>query len=123
MGDTGELDQEAGETMLREYPQVVKAVFLHVVSDSPNHEIKIPPPKLINGRPILFFKTYVGAAAMATQLGLMSHDGLLRVVQAAKEKLQDVPQVSSKWTDLNIDIRLAYQTVGLDAVAAIARQE
>ena len=27
VGDTGELDQEAGETMLREYPEVVKAVF------------------------------------------------------------------------------------------------
>jgi len=53
VGDTGELDQEAGETMLREYPEVVKAVFLHVVSDSPYP--RIPPPKLINGRPVVFF--------------------------------------------------------------------
>jgi len=55
VGDTGELDQEAGETMLREYPEVVKAVFLHVVSDRPYP--RIPPPKLINGRPVIFFRT------------------------------------------------------------------
>lgn len=121
VGDTGELDQEAGETMLREYPQVVKAVFLHVVSDQPNPPI--PPPKLINGRPILFFKTYVGAAAMATQLGLMGSDGLLRVVHAAKEKLANVPRVSDKWVDLDYDIREAYRTVGLDAVAQITIEE
>lgn len=107
--------------MLREYPEVVKAVFLHVVSDEPNPPI--PPPKLINGRPILFFKTYVGAACMATQLGLMGGDGLLRVVEAAKEKLATVERKSDKWTDLNIDIRQAYETVGLDAVARIAREE
>lgn len=107
--------------MLREYPQVVKAVFLHVVSDTPNPPI--PPPKLINGRPILFFKTYVGAACMATQLGLMGQDGLLRVVEAAKEKLANVPQVSDKWTDVNKDIREAYRTVGLDAVAKLAREQ
>lgn len=107
--------------MLREYPEVVKAVFLHVVSDSPFPQV--PSPKLINGRPIVFFKTYVGAAAMATQLGLMGSDGLLRVVEAAKEKLKHVPRVSDKWTDLDADIREAYRTVGLDAVAKLAREE
>jgi hypothetical protein len=124
VGDTGELDQEAGETMLREYPQVVKAVFLHVVSaeDAPPNNPPIPPPKIINGRPILFFRTYVGAAAMATQLGLMRGDGLLRVVEAAKDKLKNVPRESSKWTDLDQDIRKAYRTVGLDQVAKLERE-
>lgn len=120
VGDTGELDQEAGETMLREYPEVVKAVFLHVVSDRVNPPI--PPPRLINGRPILFFRTYVGAAAMATQLGLMGSDGLLRVVQAAKDKLKNVSRESDKWTDLEQDIREAYRTVGLDQVAKLTRE-
>jgi hypothetical protein len=120
VGDTGELDQEAGETMLREYPEVVKAVFLHVVSQDPSPPI--PPPKLINGRPILFFRTYVGAAAMATQLGFMGGDGLLRVVEAAKDKLKNVPRESDKWTDLNRDIREAYRTVGLDQVAKLERE-
>jgi hypothetical protein len=120
VGDTGELDQEAGETMLREYPEVVKAVFLHVVSQYPNPPV--PPPRLINGRPILFFRTYVRAAAMATQLGFMGGDGLLRVVEAAKDKLKDVPRESDKWTDLNQDIREAYRTVGLDQVAKLERE-
>jgi hypothetical protein len=35
----GELDQEAGETMLQECPEVVKAIFFHVVSD----QIDLPP--------------------------------------------------------------------------------
>ena len=107
VGDTGELDQEAGETMLREYPQLVKAVFLHVVSDTPGPVDFIPPPKLINGRPIIFFRTYVGAAIAAVQLDFISVQGLERVIQAAKEQLQGVPQSSSKWQDLNRDIERA----------------
>lgn len=109
VGDTGELDQEAAETMLREYPQVVKAVFLHVVSGTPNPVL--PPPKLINGRPIIFFRTYVGAAAKATQLKLMTEEGLLRVMAAAEAKLSNVPKTSDKWLDLNRDLREAKRTL------------
>jgi hypothetical protein len=104
VGDTGELDQEAGETMLREYPEVVKAVFLHVVSDELDPPPMIPPPKLINGRPLVFFKTYVGAAVDAVQLGFMDVDGLESVIQAATEKLASVPRSSDKWTDIERDI-------------------
>ena len=107
VGDTGELDQEAGETMLREYPEVVKAVFLHVVSDILDPPPKVPPPKFINGRPLVFFKTYVGAAVDAVQLGFMDVDGLLSVIDAAKDKLKDVPQTSDKWRDINHDIARA----------------
>jgi hypothetical protein len=121
VGDTGELDQEAGETMLREYPEVVKAVFLHVVSSDPPSSyppsgIAIPPPKLINGRPLVFFRTYVGAAARATQLGLMEDDGLMRVVEEAERSLKDggVPKGSSKWIDLERDVEMAYRTLEVD---------
>lgn len=111
VGDTGELDQEAGETMLREYPEVMKAVFLHVVSERPNPSI--PPPKLVNGRPVVFFRTYVGAAARAAQLGLMGDEGLLRVMAAAEDSLvkADVPRSSDKWADLERDIALATRTL------------
>jgi len=119
VGDTGELDQEAGETMLREYPEVVKAVFLHVVSsDSPSSfppsGLYIPPPKLIHGRPLVFFRTYVGAAAKATQLGFMEVDGLMRVVEEAEMTLksQGVPTGNSKWIDLERDVDEAYRTLG-----------
>lgn len=119
VGDTGELDQEAGETMLREYPEVVKAVFLHVVSSEPpaaypSSGIAIPPPKLINGRPLVFFRTYVGAAARATQLGLMEEDGLMRVVEDAERSLKDVPKDNSKWIDLERDVEMAYRTLEVD---------
>ena len=50
VGDVGEFDQEAGETMLREYPEVVKGVFLHVVTDEVGGDPVIPPPTFINGR-------------------------------------------------------------------------
>eukprot|EP00560_Eucampia_antarctica_P009503 CAMPEP_0197829318 /NCGR_PEP_ID=MMETSP1437-20131217/5754_1 /TAXON_ID=49252 ORGANISM="Eucampia antarctica, Strain CCMP1452" /NCGR_SAMPLE_ID=MMETSP1437 /ASSEMBLY_ACC=CAM_ASM_001096 /LENGTH=287 /DNA_ID=CAMNT_0043430903 /DNA_START=162 /DNA_END=1023 /DNA_ORIENTATION=- len=95
VGDTGELDQEAGETMLREYPEVVKAVFLHVVSERPFP--RIPPPKLINGRPVVFFRTYVGAAAKACQLGLIDEDAMMRVATTAEDALATVSKTSDKW--------------------------
>ena len=114
VGDTGELDQEAGETMLREYPEVVKAVFLHVVSETPG--LAIPPPKLINGRPVVFFRTYVGAAARAVQLGLMGEDGLLRVMAAAEDALEGagVPRTSDKWSDIEREMALASRTLSLE---------
>mmetsp|Transcript_95 Transcript_95/g.235 ORF Transcript_95/g.235 Transcript_95/m.235 type:complete len:377 (+) Transcript_95:82-1212(+) len=120
VGDTGELDQEAGETMLREYPEVVQAVFLHVVSSDqpssfPPSGLPIPSPKLINGRPLVFFRTYVGAAAKATQLGLMEGDGLMRVVDEAEKALlaRGVPKTSDKWIDLERDVEEAYKTLGM----------
>lgn len=116
VGDTGELDQEAGEQMLRFYPELVKAVFLHAVSgevwDGDNY-LPIPPAKLINGRPLVFFRTYVGAAAAATQLGLMGEDGLLRVIKAAEDALTErgVRKQSDKWRDLERDIANALRTI------------
>ena len=110
VGDTGELDQEAGETMLREYPEVVKAIFLHTVSGEPG-PVVTPPPRLINGRPIVFFRTYVGAATSALQLGLMDIEGLQRVIDSAREMLKDVPKTSDKWTDIERDIQAANRIV------------
>lgn len=107
VGDVGELDQEAGETMLREYPEVVKAVFLHVVSDQLDEPPIIPAPKFINGRPVVFFRTYVGAAVDAVQLGLMGSNGLRSVIDAATEKLADVPENSDKWRDIRKDLARA----------------
>lgn len=87
VGDTGELDQEAGETMLREYPEVMKAVFLHVVTDNVEGPPFIPAPKLINGRPVVFFRTYIGAAVDAVQLGMMDLDGLRSVIEADRKSV------------------------------------
>jgi hypothetical protein len=99
----------SGEAMLREYPQVVKAIFLHVVTDVPGPFAfeTVPPAKLINGRPVVFFRTYVGAAVEAFHLGFVTLQGLEYVVQAAKATLAEVPQTSDKWIDLNRDIERA----------------
>lgn len=107
VGDTGEWDQEAGETMLREFAPLVKAVFLHAVSGERNVPVEIPPIKLINGRPVVFFRTYVGAAVSAVQLGFMSLQGLERCMEAACEKLANEPRSSDKWTDLERDLQQA----------------
>jgi len=107
VGDTGELDQEAGETMLREYPEVVKALFLHVVTDDVEGPPYLPAPKLINGRPVVFFRTYVGAAVDAVQLGLMGLEGLRSVIEAATERLSGVPETSDKWKDIRKDMSRA----------------
>jgi len=107
VGDTGELDQEAGETMLREYPEVVKALFLHVVTDEVDGPPFLPAPKLINGRPVVFFRTYVGAAVDAVQLGLMGMGGLQSVIEAATKKLSGVPETSDKWKDIRKDLARA----------------
>ncbi|KAL7519358.1 hypothetical protein ACHAWX_004124 [Stephanocyclus meneghinianus] len=120
VGDTGELDQEAGETMLREYPEVVQAVFLHCVSSDPPSSfsqsgLSLPSSKLINGRPLVFFRTYVGAAAKATQLGLMDSEGLMRVMDVAEKDLAErsVSKGDSKWIDLERDIEEAYRTLSI----------
>jgi hypothetical protein len=112
VGDVGELDQEAGETMLREYPEVVKAVFLHVVSDQRGDSPTIPAPKFINGRPILFFRSYVGAAVDAVQLGFMDLDGLRSVINATVEMLAGVPETSDKWRDVRRDVARAEIVLG-----------
>jgi len=116
VGDTGEMDQEAGETMLREYPEVVSAVFLHVVSsdvEDISSGLFIPPPKLIHGRPLVFFRTYVGAAAKACSLGLLEGDGLMRVINESEKQLKTtgVPESSSKWRDLESDMEYAYKVL------------
>ena len=97
--------------MLREYPEVVKAVFLHVVSEQPYPEI--PPSKLISGRPMAFFRTYVGAATKACQLGLISEKAMMRVVSSAQESLETVARTSDKWQDLYRDVNEAYRTLGV----------
>jgi hypothetical protein len=94
--------------MLQEYPELVQAVFLHVVSEFPRPSI--PPPRLINGRPILFFRTYVGAAAMACQLGFIDKDGMMRVAASAQEALDKVDRSSDKWKDLYQDLLEAEKT-------------
>ena len=72
VGDTGELDKEAGMRMLTDLDaqRRVRAVFPHVVSYGGTP--RVPADSYINGRPIVYFRTYVGAAHKAVDHGLMA---------------------------------------------------
>lgn len=89
VGDTGEKDEEAGERIAKKFgPSKVRAVFLHCVSDSPDRSLLLlPKDRSMNGVPIFYFRTYVGAASKAFQNRLMTGDGLQRVIDAAKKDL------------------------------------
>lgn len=86
IGDTGEGDPRAGEIMSAEYPDRMKAVFLHVVSDAQRQgKVGVPIDRTVNGVPVVYFRTYIGAAVKAVELGLMDKVGLENVITAAKE--------------------------------------
>ena len=67
IGDTGEKDEEAGERIAEKYPNRLRAVFLHCVSGSEDRSKmpKMPSDRVVNGVPVYYFRTYVGAAYKA----------------------------------------------------------
>ena len=89
VGDTGEKDEEAGERIAKKFgPTKIRAVFLHCVSGSPDRSLLLlPKDRSMNGVPIFYFRTYVGAASKAFQNRLISRDGLQRVIEAATNEL------------------------------------
>ncbi|CAM9406586.1 unnamed protein product [Laminaria digitata] len=129
VGDTGEGDPLAGEMMCDRHPERMRAVFLHVVSDAARQgAVSVPADRVVNGVPVVYFRTYVGAAVKAVRLGLMDRAGLDKVIVAAKEMMVKVPPNSSKWVDINRDIMAAetgeavkqtllqQQTVGIETL-------
>jgi hypothetical protein len=113
IGDTGELDEEGSERIALKYPNRLKAVFLHTVSDSTDRsKIVMKKDRLFNKIPFFYFQTYVGAAAKAFEAKLMSEAGLQNVInQATKELNSKLPKSnnvkSSKWIELEKDIAFA----------------
>eukprot|EP00184_Porphyridium_aerugineum_P000343 CAMPEP_0184698356 /NCGR_PEP_ID=MMETSP0313-20130426/5008_1 /TAXON_ID=2792 /ORGANISM="Porphyridium aerugineum, Strain SAG 1380-2" /LENGTH=576 /DNA_ID=CAMNT_0027157285 /DNA_START=204 /DNA_END=1931 /DNA_ORIENTATION=- len=84
IGDTGEMDAEAGYLMAQAYPDIMKAVFLHVVSEQDETDLSYQD-RVLNGIPVLYFRTYAGAARKAYEQGLLSVDGLIRVMESAQK--------------------------------------
>jgi hypothetical protein len=111
IGDTGEKDEEAGERIALKYPNKLKAIFLHSVSKNGNNSAPSPDRK-VNGVPVYYFKTYVGAAIKAYNNNLISKEGLKKVTEQAVYELikQDnnniLPssKIASRWNDLVSDI-------------------
>ena len=108
VGDTGEWDLHCGELMLEQFSSDVLAVFMHCVSADPE-STSVPQDTVINARPVMYFKTYPGAARKAFQYDLLTREAMLRVCIAAEQQLHVLeekhPQ-SSRWTDLHRDIEL-----------------
>ena len=92
VGDTGEKDEEAGERIAKKFgPSRIRAVFLHTVSDAADRsQLQVPKDRALNGVPIYYFRTYVGAANKAYRGNLLGRDALLRVVEAARADLDAV---------------------------------
>lgn len=98
VGDTGEGDPRAGEIMCSRFPERMRAVFLHVVSDQPRQgSVVLPLDREVNGVPVVHFRTYIGAAVKAVELGLMDQTGVENVIAAAKEVSVSYPPYSIKW--------------------------
>jgi len=89
VGDTGELDRECGMRMLTDTDSSkrVRAVFLHVVSSGPDPTV--PSDSYINGKPVVYFRTYVGAALKACQHGLMDAGECREVILKACDDLRE----------------------------------
>jgi len=84
-GDSGQGDVVFGEQMLASWPEQVRAVFIHDVVDTPE-----PLRQSWRDKGIFFFDNYVGAAVEAFDVGVISRDGVARVVSAAREELARV---------------------------------
>eukprot|EP00638_Chattonella_subsalsa_P006624 CAMPEP_0117755782 /NCGR_PEP_ID=MMETSP0947-20121206/13657_1 /TAXON_ID=44440 /ORGANISM="Chattonella subsalsa, Strain CCMP2191" /LENGTH=384 /DNA_ID=CAMNT_0005575183 /DNA_START=288 /DNA_END=1439 /DNA_ORIENTATION=+ len=112
VGDTGEMDQAAGEQMIQAYPDRMMALFMHVVSEEKQVK-ELPEDKEIQGVPVLFFRTYVGAARKALQHGILDSRAVHRIIRGAEEDLRNtgVPSYSTKWKDLKKDISQTRQLV------------
>lgn len=103
VGDTGEMDLDAAERMLRTTPKNMKAVFLHDVSDG-----EMRKDTAINGVPVLYFRTYIGAARKAVLHDLMDIHSMLQVVrQAEQDYLLSFGRKESdlRWEELANDAR------------------
>ncbi len=73
---------------MQDYPTRLKAVFLHVVSD--NGVVSVPPDRVCNGVPVLYFRTYIGAAVKAFHLQLINKEGLAKITEAARFDLDNI---------------------------------
>lgn len=92
IGDTGEKDEEAGEKVALKHPNKMRAIFMHHVYNALDERLHRPFPKdrVVNGVPIYYFRTYVGAAVKAYENKLIDKDGLKRIASRAMQDLQDI---------------------------------
>ncbi|MBK7859528.1 MAG: DUF2183 domain-containing protein [Archangiaceae bacterium] len=86
VGDSGQGDVLFGQAIRQRAPEAVKAVFINDVVATPADR-----RAALAEQGVYLFDTYVGAAARAHRLGLISRAGLVRVGKAAEEAMRAVP--------------------------------
>lgn len=89
LGDNGssEKDLEAAQRIIKEFPGLMRAVFLHAVS-SDEQPAPLPPDSKFEGVPIRYFRTYSTAAVKAAECNLLSVDGVRRVLDAVEADIE-----------------------------------
>lgn len=106
-GDSSQADACFGKGILAEFPGDVRGVFIHDVRSTSQKD------REDWGRSgVVFFDTYVGAAVAACKAGLISKEGVRRVIDAARRELQTITfdndvQRQERETDLERDITAA----------------
>ena len=89
VGDNGssEKDLEAAEMIIAEFPDALRAVFVHAVSGE-RQPAPLPEDHEIDGVPVRYFRTYATAAAKAERLGLMSAGAARRVCDVVEAEMR-----------------------------------
>ncbi|WP_437724322.1 phosphatase domain-containing protein [Sorangium sp. So ce861] len=80
VGDSGQGDIHFGQRMLELAPEAVQAIFIHDVVATPE---RARQELAVGG--VHLFDTYLGAAAVALERGLLGPEGAARVAEAALE--------------------------------------
>jgi hypothetical protein len=73
--------------MVRKYAAEFRALFMHFVSDLQPLP-PMPTDRELLGVPVMYFRTYVGAAAKAFKLGLLDAEGVQAVIDKAASELE-----------------------------------
>lgn len=106
-GDSGQGDVLFGARMRAAHPGEVKAIFINDVVATPQAK-----RDEYRAQGVYFTDTYVGAGVEAFKLGLVSREGLGRIVAAAKADLAKVAftddaQKAARQAELDRDVALA----------------
>jgi len=107
LGDSGQGDASFGKRMIELSPERVAMVLIHDVVQTPTERRRD-----WNERGVVFVDSYVGAATEAYRRGLVSADGVRRVMDRARADLERIPfedeaQRDARRTELEADCEAA----------------
>lgn len=103
IGDVGEYDEEAYKLIIDEYPESIKAIFLHVVGH-PIEQINYID-HFYRNIPIIYFHTYFSASMKAYKYQLMNLQEVVNVFNSTFESIfSNIHSTSSSSSSLSDNI-------------------